>query len=137
MDKKLGGLLAVFFLLFTVFASSIVFNGQLSSITRAKEDFVPSATSSLLFAYPLLLKADGTSKSAVSVFIRSDKGMPVKAQKVSLTSSLGQFDVAEVTTDDKGKATANLSAANPGVAKIEALIGGSLKMTQQLSVTFE
>jgi hypothetical protein len=137
MDKKLGGLLLVFFLLFTVFASSILFSTQLSTITKAKEDYVPSAKTSLLFAFPLLVKADGKAKSTISVFIRSDKGMPVKDQKVILTASVGQLDMTEVTTDDKGKATTTLTSSAPGVSIIGAMIGGNLKMTQPLSITFE
>lgn len=137
MDKKLGGLLLVFFLLFTVFASSILFSTQLSSITRAKEDYVPSAKASLLFAFPLLVKADGTTKSTISVFIRSDKGMPVKDQKVTLSASIGQLNPSEVTTDEKGKATATLTSTTKGVSIIGATIGMSTKMTQPLSITFE
>ena len=137
MDKKLGGLLAVFFLLFTVFASTILFNGQLSSITRAKEDFTPSATTSLLFAYPLLVKADGVTKSTISVFVRSDKGMPVKDKKITISSSIGILDGATATTDDKGKASINLTSSRAGSAVITALIDGSLKITQPLTVTFE
>lgn len=137
MDKKLGGLLLVFFLLFTVFASSILFSTQLSSITRAKEDYVPSAKASLLFAFPLLVKADGTAKSTISVFIRSDKGMPVKDQKVALSASIGQLSTPEVTTDEKGKATVTLTSTTKGVSIIGATIGLSTKMTQPLSITFE
>ncbi|MCX6733032.1 MAG: Ig-like domain-containing protein [Candidatus Roizmanbacteria bacterium] len=137
MDKKLGGLLLVFFLLFTVFASSILFSTQLSSITRAKEDYVPSAKASLLFAYPLLVKADGTTKSTISVFIRSDKGMPVKDRKVTITATIGQLNMAEVTTDEKGKATATLTSTAKGISVIGAAIDGTLKMTQPLSITFE
>lgn len=137
MDKKLGGLLIIFFLLFTIFASSILFSSQLSSITRAKEDYTPSAKASLLFAYPLIVKADGATKSTISVFIRSDKGMPIKAQKVTLTASLGQLSDREVTTDDKGKATATLTSPIPGISAIGAIIGGSLKLTQPLSITFQ
>lgn len=137
MDKKLGGLLVVFFLLFTIFASSILFNSQLSSITRAKEDYAPSAKASLLFAYPLLLKADGTTESTISVFVRSDKGMPVKDQRVTFSASVGQLSQSEVTTDTKGKATVTLTSTTPGTSAIGAIINGSLKITQLLSVTFE
>ena len=137
MDKKLGGLLIVFFLLFTIFASSVLFNNKLSSITRAKEDYAPSAKASLIFAYPLLVKADGTAKSTISVFIRSDKGLPVKDQKVMVTASVGILNLSEVTTDDKGKATVTLISNRPGVSTIGATIGGDLKISQPLSVTFQ
>lgn len=137
MDKRLGGLLLVFFLLFTTFATAVLLNKQLVTFTRAKEDYAPSVTSSLLFAYPLLLKADGTSKSMINVFVRSDKGMPVKDQKLTINSSLGTLDLSEITTDEKGKATVNLTSTTPGTAVVQAFIGGTLKMTQTLSIKFQ
>lgn len=137
MDKKLGGLLVVFFLMFTVFASFILFNGQLSSITRAKEDFVPSGKASLLFAFPLLLKADGISKSSISVFVRSDKGAPVKDKKIVMSATLGELSATEIVTDEKGKATVSLSSPTAGTSLVGAMIDGSLQIVQTLSITFE
>ena len=137
MDKKLGGLLVLFFLLFAIFASSILFNQSLISFTRAKEDFAPSADTSLLFAYPLLVKADGKTKSTISVFLRSEKGMPVKDRKVVVSASIGDLDTANVTTDEKGKATVTLTSTSTGTASVTAAIDGSLKMKQSLSITFE
>lgn len=140
MDKKLGGLLLVFFLLFTAFATIILLStqgGALTTFTRAKEDFAPSAKASLLFAYPLLVKADGTTKSTVNVFVRSDKGMPVKDRKLTITSSLGTLSEAEVTTDEKGKATVTITSSTPGTATVEAFIDRTLKMSQTLSIKFQ
>lgn len=137
MDKKLGTLLFVFFILFTIFASAIIFNKSLVSFTRAKEDFAPSAKSSLLFAFPLLLKADGVAKTTINVFIRSDKGMPVKNQSVMVSASLGQLSSPEITTDDKGKGIVTLTSTTPGTSVISATIGGAIKMTQTLTITFE
>ena len=137
MDKKLGGLMILFFLLVTIFTSFVLFNKQLSTITRAKEDYVPSAKASLLFAYPLLVKADGVDKSLISVFIRSDKGMPVKSQKVTITTTSGQLSATDLTTDDTGKASLSITSTTPGIANIGAIIGDSLKMTQPLSITFQ
>jgi len=137
MDKKLGGMLLVFFLLFSVFVTIVFFNKPLAKFTRAKEDYAPSAQSSLLFAYPLLVKADGTSKSAINVFIRSTKGVPVKDQRLTVSSTLGTLSATELTTDDQGKATAQLSSTEKGVASIEVLVDGTMKLTQKLSVKFE
>lgn len=137
MDKKLGGLLIVFFLLFSVFITVIFFNKPIVQFTRAKEDYVASAESSLLFAYPLLLKADGIQKSVINVFIRSTKGIPVKDQKATILTTLGTLSDSEVTTDEQGKASIQLSSTQKGVASIEVLIGGTTKLTQKLSVKFE
>lgn len=113
------------------------FNKPISKFTRAKEDFVPSAQNSLLFAYPLSVKADGVSKSTINVFIRSDKGMPVKEQKITLSATLGDVEETEITTDEQGKSTFHLSSTRPGIAAIEAMVGGSTRLTQKLSVKFE
>ena len=137
MDKKLGALLTVFFLSFTLFITVVFFNKPIAKFTRAKEDFLPSSTNSLVLAFPLTVKADGSSKSIINVFIRSDKGIPIKEQKVTVSSSLGDITEVNGTTDDQGKATFNLSSSQPGIAAIEAIIGGTMTLTQKLSVKFE
>lgn len=137
MDKKLGGLLVIFFLLASLFITTIVFNKQVLRFIRASEEVVPSVRSSLLFAYPLLLKADGASKSTINVFIRSEKGIPIKNQRVLVTSSLGTVDVPDSVTNEQGKVTYQLTSTEVGVAEIEALINGSEKIAQKLSIKFE
>ena len=119
------------------FASTIVFNNRLSSISRAKEDYAPSAKASLLFGYPLLVKADGVTKSTISIFVRSDKGMPVKDQSITVTASVGELSQSQIKTDDKGKAMVTLTSSTPGASKIDVMIGGSVKMTQSLTITFQ
>ncbi len=136
MDKKLGGMLLVFFLLFSVFVTIVFFNKPIAKFTRAKEDYAPSTTASLLFAYPLLVKADGTSKSSVNIFIRSAKGIPVKDQKVTVSTSLGTLSASDITTNKQGKAETQLSSPTKGVASIEVFVGG-VKLSQKLSVKFE
>lgn len=138
MDRKLGGLLVVFFLLFTVFATVIFLSssGQLVTFTRASADNKPSETNSLLFGYPLMVKADGQTKSTINIFLRSANGTPVKDQKVTVTSSHGSLSESEVTTNEQGKATITLTATTPGTAAIEAFIGGTTKLTQALSIQF-
>ncbi len=127
----------VFFLLFSVFVTIVFFNKPIAQFTRAKEDYTASAESSLLFAYPLLVKADGVSKSSVNVFIRSTKGIPVKNQKVTVTTTFGTLSDTELTTDEQGKASTQLTSTQTGVASIEVLVGGITKLTQKLSVKFE
>jgi len=139
MDKKLGGLLAVFFLMFVVFITVLYLSNsnQLVSFTRAKEDYQPSAKASLVFGYPLLVKADGTSKSTINIFIRSDKGMPVKNQELVVTTTFGDLSTTNVATNDQGKVSVTISSARAGTATITALIGGTTKVDQTLSIKFE
>ena len=63
--------------------------------------------------------------------------MPVKDQKVIVSASVGQLETTEVTTDEKGKATVTLTSTTPGTSIIGATIGGTLKLTQTLNITFE
>lgn len=135
----MGVLLVIFFLSFTIFISVVLLGGNSSLVkfTRAKEDFLPSASNSLVFAYPLTVKADGKSESTVNIFVRSDKGMPVKDQKVLATSEVGTFKEADATTDDQGKAIMHISSSTAGVANIEVSVGDTLKLTQKISVKFE
>lgn len=137
MDKKLGALLGVFFLSVTLFITVVFFNKPIAKFTRAKEDFLPSSAKSLILAFPLTVKADGVAESTINVFIRSDKGIPIKEQSIAISTSLGDVKEPTSATDDQGKATFHLSSSTPGIAAIEATIGGSVTLTQKLSVKFE
>lgn len=137
MDKKLGALLGVFFLSVTLFITVVFFNKPIAKFTRAKEDFLPSVANSLILAFPLTVAADGVAESTINVFVRSDKGIPIKEQSITVTSSLGDIKESVSSTDDQGKATFRLTSSRPGIAAIEATIGGSMKLTQKLSVKFE
>lgn len=137
MDNTMKALLLVFFLSVSIFITVVFFNKPLAQFTRAKEDFTPSATNSLVFAFPLSVKADGEAQSTINVFVRSDKGMPVKDQKVTLSSTLGNIKEANSTTDEQGKATFQLVSSKSGIAQIGAIVGDSLQLTQKLSVKFE
>lgn len=137
MDKTLGALLVIFFLSFTIFVTLVFFNKPLAQFTRAKEDYLPSAANSLIFAYPLSVPADGNAASTISVFVRSDKGMPVKDQQVTLAASVGTVRESSATTDEQGKASFHLSSTATGVADIQVFVAGSLKLSQKLSVKFQ
>jgi hypothetical protein len=137
MDKRLGALLGMFFLSATLFITVVFFNKPIAKFTRAKEDFLPSIANSLILAFPLTVKADGAAESTISVFIRSDKGIPIKEQSVMVTASLGDLKESVITTNDQGKATFQLTSTKPGIANIEAVVGGTLQLNQKLSVKFE
>ncbi len=136
MDKKLTSLIAIFFLSFGVFASVIIFNKPLSRLIRASQETSPSAASSLVFAWPLTVKADGQSQSTVTVFLRNEKNYPVASKPISIVSSLGQVLEKEIISGKDGKAEFHLVSSNPGIAQI-TVYSGSLKLTQKISVKFE
>jgi len=136
MEKKLQVILLLFFLTFSLFIIMVFFNQPISKLTRAKEDVNPSSSNSLLFAYPLSLKADGKTASTVSVFIRSESGLPIKGRKVTFNSTLGVLKDNALVTDDQGKASTTLVSQAAGIAEITALFD-SVPLAQKLTVKFE
>lgn len=135
MDKTLVGLMMIFFLAFTVFITFVVFNEQFSTITRASTDFV-SAEKSLIFAWPLTLKADGTEESEITVFIRTEDGRAIEGKSVTLETTAGQVLEDTVVTDKGGKALFTLTSSSPGVAEITAIVD-NITVNRTVSVKFE
>ena len=134
MDKKLIGLVFVFFLAFSLFISIVVFNQPLSRFTRAKEDSLPSTEKSLIFAWPLTNKIN--NQVTINVFVRNEKGIPLANKNVILRSTLGNIFPNSATTDKSGKVTFNLVSDNPGIAEVSAIVEGNF-LNQKVSIKFE
>lgn len=136
MDKRLLGIVTVFFLSFGVFASVLVFNKPLSRLIRASQELNPSATSSLVFAWPLTVPADGATQSTITVFLRNEKNYPVANKPITLTTSLGQIKQAEQVSAKDGKAEFQIISQASGLANI-SVRSGAIELTQKISVKFE
>lgn len=136
MDKKLVSLMAIFFLSFVVFASVIVFNKPLSRLIRASQEVSASASNSLVFAWPLTVKADGQTESLITVFLRNEKNYPVPSKPVAISTSLGQLRENQAVSGKDGKAEFHLTSSTPGLAQI-SVSSGSINLTQKISVKFE
>ena len=137
MDKKLVSLLFLFFLMFGVFASMIVFNAPLSTLTRAKEETVPSAEKSKLIYYPFSAKADGQSQVTIYVFVTSVTDKPLANKTVTLSTTLGEFkETTQVSQGADAKTTFYLTSNTPGIAEITATIDSDIKL-KPVSVNFE
>lgn len=137
MDKKLLVLLSLFFLSFVVFIT-LIFSGQsLFRLTRAKEEFLASGTTSLLLAWPLTVKADGVSQSTISVFIRSRANALVNNKSVSLNTSLGEIKEKEVITDKQGAAVFHLISNMKGIAEVSATVDNTIPVNQKVTIKFE
>lgn len=137
MDKKLVGLMLIFMLSFGLFATITVFNKPLTNLTKAKEEFLPSSESSLLFAWPLTAKADGTYSVQVNVFVRNATNIPLSNKKVHLNTTLGTVKLNDIQTDKAGKSTFEVSSSSPGLANLSAIIDNQVQLTQKVSVKFE
>lgn len=140
MDKKLLGLMFLFFLSFALFASMVIFEKPLSNFTRAKEELAPSTADSLIFAWPLTTKADATTPSTITVFVRNVKTKPLSNRIVTVSSTLGTFKENSVTSDKEGKAEFHLTSDTPGIAEVTAKIEGlegNNQLNHKVTVQFE
>lgn len=137
MDKKLVGLMLLFMLTFGLYTAITVFNKPLTRLTKAKEEFIPSSESSLIFAWPLNSKSDGNSTAQINVFVRNANNIPLPNKKVALNSTLGTTNPTDVVTDKGGKATFSVSSDSPGLAEITAIIDNNIQIKQKVTVKFE
>ncbi len=135
MDKTLLGLLMMFFLAFTVFMTFVVFNDQLTAVTRASTDVV-SPEKTYTFAWPLTLEADGKTESEITVFVRNDEGKGISGKTVRLTSPVGEIKEPTFVTDANGKATFHISSGSPGLAEIEVVVDNN-PIRNNVSIQFE
>lgn len=136
MDKKLIGLVAIFLLTFSLFISILVFQQPITKLTKAKEEFLPSSTKSLIFAWPLSLPADGKSETIINVFVRNEKETPITDKKVTLTTTLGIIKETQPISDKQGKTEFKLSSSNQGVAQIKTTVDNSIELEQKISIQF-
>lgn len=137
MDKKLIALLSIFFLSFILFVSILVFNKPLTQLTRAREDIQPSAANSLIFAWPLTAKADGTSKVNINVFVRSENNKLIGQKPVTLNTTLWDVQTVSNISDENGKTTFTITSRTPGVAQISATVDTTTPVQKKLTIKFE
>ncbi|MBI3366212.1 Ig-like domain-containing protein [Candidatus Roizmanbacteria bacterium] len=137
MDKKLVGLMLIFMLSFGLFATITVFNKPLTRLTKAKEEFLPSSDSSLLFAWPLTAKADGEYSVQINVFVRNATNIPLSNKKVHLATTVGSIKTNNLDTDKAGKATFMISSTSPGLTELSAVVDNQVQLKQKISVKFE
>jgi hypothetical protein len=136
MDNKLVGIIIIFFLVFGLFTSILIFQKPIIRLTKAKEEYTPSAAKTLIFVWPLNLTADGKKAATINIFVRNEKGVPVVNKKVSLNTNLGTVKEIQSISDQQGKTEFNLTSDQEGVAKIKAIINGNIETTQAVSIQF-
>lgn len=137
MDKKLTALIVLFLISFAIFAIVAVFNKPITEFTRAKDDTSPSPNKSKIIAWPLAIKADGISKSTISIFVISQSDKPLANKVVTLLNTGGQLTQITSTTDNGGKADFYLTSVNPGTSQIEAVVEPNVKLSQKVTIKFE
>ena len=138
MDKKFTALMLVFFLVFGLFISLMLFNKQITNFARASAETDPSSQTSLIFAWPLTAKTG--DKVEVNVFIRNANNTPLDKKSVRLTTNLGLINGSSESTsqsDKTGKALFILTSDKSGTAQITALVNDKIQLSQKISVKFE
>jgi hypothetical protein len=113
-----------------------VFNKPISRLTRAEIDLVPSKEKSLIFAWPLTLKADGVSKSEINVVIRNNNLKFIEEKQVTVKSTLGDIKSISNTTDKGGKTSFELTSTTPGIAEVSAYVDNT-EVGKKITVKFE
>ncbi|HRN70490.1 MAG TPA: Ig-like domain-containing protein [Candidatus Woesebacteria bacterium] len=135
MDKKILIFGILFIIIVAVYIVIAVF--RIPIFTQAANDSRQADIgTSLIFAWPLELKADDTERSEITVFIRDNSGRGLSNKQVKLTSSLGKLQNAQATTDEQGKTVFSLTSNTIGVAQIEAFVDNR-KLQKTISVKFE
>ncbi len=136
MDKKLTGLISLFFLTFFVFISVVVFSKPLSRFTRAAEESTTSSSKSLIFAWPLSSSVARSETVKVDVFVRSATGNPIPKRQIVVNSTLGTINPKVIQSDNNGKASFSLTSQTVGTAQISATVDNSVPISQKVSVKF-
>lgn len=139
MDNKLTALVFVFFLAFIIFISFAVFGKNITVLTRAKEELIPSSKSSLVYAWPLSAPADGKTKVIVNVFIRNSNNLPLPSKSIALKTTNGYVSEQNVVTDKFGNSTFTLTSTTPGLAKVTASVldNPPVQISQEVSIEFK
>ncbi len=136
MDKKLVGLVSLFFIAFFVLMAAILFGRTLTQLTTAKEDITPSSTNSLMFVWPLTSKADNQAQVNINVFVRSTNNKFIPNKLVTVSTTLGNIKVLSNTSDKNGQTSFALTSSVPGKAELSATIDNSIPISQKLTVQF-
>jgi len=129
--------MVIFFLSFGIFTSIVLFNkSPLTQFIRAEKELTPSARNSLVFAYPLTVKADGVSKNKVTIFVRNEANNVIPNKPVTISTTLGEPVEKVITTGKDGKAEFNITSITPGIAEITASVS-NVTLLQKVTVKFE
>ena len=138
MDKKFMALMVIFFLVFGLFITLMLFNKQITNFARASTETDPSSQTSLIFAWPLTAKVG--DKVEVNVFIRNANNIPLDKKQVKLVTNLGLINGTPESTsesDKTGKVNFTLSSDTVGIAELTAFVNNNIQLIQKVSVKFE
>lgn len=138
MDRKLVGLSVLFFVVFVSFVGYLFLSGNPNtSVTRASNiNTTVSTNDSLVFAWPLLIPADGETQSTVTIFVRNSNGQGIPSKNISVSTTLGTFDVSTGVTNSEGRVDFTLTSSELGIAEVTAQ-ADNLALSRSVTVEFE
>lgn len=137
MDKKLLILGIIFMVAFIAFSGYVVFQQPIARLTRAANpQAAVSPQTSLIFAWPLSVKADNKTNSEISVFVRDSQGRGLAEKRVQIQATVGKLTQQSAITDSDGKAIFKITSDVPGVAEITATVD-TTRLQRTVSVKFE
>lgn len=137
MDKKLLILGILFMITVVAYIIITIFRIPIFSFTQAAiEDREADIGTSLIFAWPLEVAANGEDRSEITIFIRDREGRGIPSRQVQLNSNIGEIQGTNTTTDSQGKIVFYITSTTNGVAQIEAFVDNR-KLQKTISVQFE
>lgn len=124
-ERKFNIILGIFLLLFASIAYLSLSQNRLPFLTRASNKDL-DINKSLVIISKLEALANNQDHSTITVFARNSAGVGLENNRVSVTSSLGNFDTNSALSDNYGKAVFSLKSALTGTAKLQITIENQL-----------
>lgn len=114
----------------------VLFTGPFSKLTQAVVPTSASEATSVLYAYPLTIKADGSAQSKIDIFVSSDSSLPLANEKVTITTTTGTVNPSTAMTDKMGHASYTLVMSEQGVATISFSVN-DVPFSKQITIKGE
>lgn len=135
-DRKFSLFVYAILLLSALVGGYVLFTGPLSTFTHAVVPLSASEAESSIYAYPLSIRADGSSESKIDIFVSSNSSLPLAGKKVDISSTMGSIVPASAMTDKLGHVSYTLTMSEPGIATISFMVNGQ-QFAKQVTVQGE
>lgn len=134
IDNKLIGLVVVFFLVFGFFTLNVVYQSSFGRQIRATNQQPPSASNSLLFAFPVSTQVG--QNATVNCVARDTSGTGLNNVEVSVQTTCGAINPPATQTNSNGIASFMISSSNPCTAQLSCILNKTTMVTQTATIQF-
>jgi hypothetical protein len=135
-DYKFPVLVYSVLILAILVGAYVLFTGPFSKLTQAVLPASASEATSVLYAYPLTIQADGSTQSKIDIFVSSDDLLPLANKKVTITTTAGMANPTTAMTDKMGHASYSLVMSEPGIATINFAVD-DVPFSKQITIKGE